>query len=196
MKRKVNRVVFVLFMLLFITFFIKDKASTNYLYFYPTKVENIKYQRSLKETLYNKLKKTEEMTIYPNDSAGRVQKLANKTIVKKDNKFFEGSVVLKADFIEKLESLLNDLNLLKDEIRDIVEDSNELIKNSNNNYFVLNIETNPRKDFTKIVPKPDQLVEVTINIKPIKEKINLKEQHLKPIERVGFSVISVVNCFY
>ena len=40
-----------------------------------------------------------------------------------------------------------------------------------------------------ITPKPDSMLRVSIHIKKVNEKVNIKEQKLEKFERYGFSAI-------
>lgn len=66
-----------------------------------------------------------------------------------------------------------------------------LPKMQNNPYNLITFQSKAYTDSSKldITPKPDSELRVFMVYKPLKNKINLPEQTLKPFERKGFTVI-------
>lgn len=102
----------------------------------------------------------------------------------------EGSVVKGEQTATFLENKLSYLGLNDKEINEFVV--YWLNKMENNNYNFIRFRT--LKEINEYMPlefsqKPDTLIRVIMDFKPLNEKINVKEQILEKVERKGFTIV-------
>ena len=109
----------------------------------------------------------------------------HKVNIKNDGFIIEGKNI--ASFLEEKLSILG-LN---------EKESNEFIiywlpKLENNKYNYIRFETQDEINnymSLDINPKPDTLIRIIMDFKPLDEKINIKEQVLTPVKRQGYTVV-------
>lgn len=102
----------------------------------------------------------------------------------------DGFVVKGEDTIEFLEEKLEILGLNEREINEFI--IYWLPKLENNRYNYIRFETLEEIEKympLEITPKPDTVIRVVMDYKPLNEKIRIEEQKLTPQKRVGYSVI-------
>ena len=102
----------------------------------------------------------------------------------------DGFVVKGEDTIEFLEEKLEILGLNEREINEFI--IYWLPKLENNRYNYIRFETLEEIEKympLEITPKPDTVIRVVMDYKPLNEKIRIEEQKLTPQKRVGYSVV-------
>lgn len=169
------------------------------IYLYPEKEENITVQLGYKEKLsasYPKYENEWNVYAYPNGDL-----VDNKTGRRLYALYWEGNshpskvkeegfVVKKEDTITFLEEKLKILGLTEREADEFI--IYWLPKMESNNYNYIYFETieeiNNYMPLT-INPKPDTIIRVQMDFKPLEDKINVKEQILTTPTRNGFTVV-------
>ena len=181
---------------------IKNSINTQWkpiIYIYPKKDMDVEIKLSDPNTL---------TTTYPKFvDSWNVKALTDGTLIDKSGKKYyalywesasnrknpmkeDGFVVKGEDTASFLEEKLEVLGLN-------YKESNEFImywlpKLENNKYNYIRFQTmdeiNSNMDLD-INPKPDTLIRVRMEYKPLNKKINVKEQKLVPIERKGYTVV-------
>lgn len=109
----------------------------------------------------------------------------HKTSMKKDGFIIEGK-----DTISFLEEKLDILGLNEREINEFI--IYWLPKLENNKYNYIRFETLEEIESympIEITPKPDTVIRIIMDYKPLKERIQVEEQKLTPQKRVGYSVV-------
>ena len=168
------------------------------LYLYPTKETNVKVEFSHSEyltTTYPKYNKSWEVKAYPN---GDLYDSNNKyyyglywdEIRYNEVDFHEGFYVTKDNTINFLEEKLELIGLNNRERNEFIMYWLPILENNEKSivYFELTKERE-RGNKLIITPKPDSMLRVSIHIKKVSEKVNIKEQKLEKFERFGFSAI-------
>ena len=168
------------------------------LYLYPTKTTNVKVEFEHPEyltTTYPKYNKSWEVKAYPNGD-----------LYDKDNKYYyglywdetrynevdfkEGFYVTKENAIGFLEEKLTIIGLNPRERNEFIMYWLPILENNEKSlvYFEL---TKEREMGNKLIitPKPDSMLRVSIHIKKVNDKVNIKEQKLEKFTRKGFTAI-------
>ena len=168
------------------------------LYLYPTKETNVKVEFEHPEyltTTYPKYNKSWEVKAYPN---GDLYDNNNKyyyglywdEVRYNEVDFHEGFYVTKDNAIDFLEEKLELIGLNNRERNEFIMYWLPILENNEKSlvYFEL---TKEREMDNKLIitPKPDSLLRVSIHIKKVNEKVNIKEQKLEKFLRFGFSAI-------
>ena len=107
-----------------------------------------------------------------------------------DEEFDDGFVVSKEDTIKFLEDKLSILGLNDREINEFIVYWLPILEKNNYNLirFADNDVINSEMPLD-INPKSDTIIRVLMEYKPLDDKINIKEQPLTKVERVGFTVV-------
>ena len=168
------------------------------LYLYPTKETNIevKFENpNLLTTTYPKYKSSWNVKVSPNgdmkDKDGKYY-YALYWDEKRYNEvdFHEGFYVESKNAIKFLEEKLSIIGLNDKERNEFIMYWLPIMENNKKNlvYFEL---TKERELGNKLIinPKPDSLLRVSIHIKKVNEKVNIKEQKLEAFTRVGFTAV-------
>ena len=102
----------------------------------------------------------------------------------------EGFVVNKKELISFLEEKLSLLGLTEKEANEMIVYWLPILEENEWNYirFETKEEINQYMPLT-ITPKPDTMIRIMMDSKPLKEPILVKEQKLEPVERKGFTVV-------
>ena len=168
------------------------------IYLYPieeTKVEVTLSNSNLLTTSYPKYHDNWKVTAYPDgtliDENGRKyyglywEGKNHKKDIKE-----EGFVVKGDETVPFLEEKLEILGLTEKEANEfIIYWLPVLEKNHYNYYYFETLEEMNQYMNVSITPKPDTIIRITMNYKPLKEKIEVKEQTLSTVERKGFTVV-------
>ena len=168
------------------------------LYLYPEKETNVtvKFERpNLLTTTYPKYINSWNVNVKPNgdmyDKDGKYY-YALYWDEKRYNEvdFKEGFYVEDKDAIKFLEEKLTYIGLNDKERNEFIMYWLPIMENNKKNlvYFEL---TKERELGNKLIitPKPDSLLRVSIHIKKVNEKVNIKEQKLESFKRVGFTAV-------
>ncbi len=168
------------------------------LYLYPPKETNIKVEFSNPEyltTTYPKYKDKWEVKAYPN---GDLYDNNNKyyyalywdEVRYHEVDFQEGFYVEGEKAIAFLEEKLSLIGLNSREKNEFIMYFLPILEKNQKSlvYFEL---TKEREKYNKLIitPKPDSLLRVTIHIKKVNQKINIKEEKLETFKRIGFSAV-------
>ena len=104
--------------------------------------------------------------------------------------FHEGFYVESKDAISFFEEKLSYIGLSDKERNEFIMYWLPIMENNGKNlvYFEL---TKERELGNKLIitPKPDSLLRVSIHIKKVNTKVNIKEEKLESFKRVGFTVV-------
>ena len=168
------------------------------LYLYPTKETNVtvKFEKpELLTTTYPKYINSWNVKVSPNgdmyDKDGKYY-YALYWDEKRYNEvdFKEGFYVEGKDAIKFLEEKLAIIGLNDKERNEFIMYWLPIMENNKKNlvYFEL---TKERELGNKLIitPKPDSLLRVSIHIRKVNEKVNIKEQKLESFKRVGFTAV-------
>ena len=168
------------------------------LYLYPTETTNVKVEFEHPEYL---------TTTYPKyNKSWEVKAYSNGDLYDKDNKYYyglywdevrynevkfkEGFYVENDNAIEFLEEKLKFIGLNDRERNEFIMYWLPILENNGKSivYFEL---TKERELGNKLIitPKPDSMLRVSIHIKKVNNKVNIKEQKLEKFKRFGFSAI-------
>ena len=168
------------------------------LYLYPTKTMNVKVEFQYPEyltTTYPKYIDSWNVTAHPNgdlyDNLGKYYYALYWDEVRYNEvDFNEGFYVEKENAIEFLEDKLDIIGLNKKEKNEFIMYWLPILENNEKSivYFEL---TKERESGNKLIvtPKPDSMLRISIHIKKVKDKVNIREQKLESFNRVGFSVV-------
>lgn len=168
------------------------------LYLYPTETTNVKVSFAHPEYL---------TTTYPKyNNVWEVKASPNGDLIDKNNKYYyalywdeirydevdfhEGFYVEKENAIDFLEEKLDILGLNAREKNEFIMYWLPILE-TNEKSLVYFEQTNEREHSNKlkITPTPDSMLRVSIHIKKVNEKVNIKEQRLETFKRTGFSVV-------
>lgn len=104
--------------------------------------------------------------------------------------FSEGFYVEADNAIEFLENKLSVIGLNEREANEFIMYWLPILKTNEKNliYFEL---TEDKQAYNELIidPEPDSLLRITMHVKKVDKKINVKEQHLTTFERNGFTVV-------
>ena len=108
----------------------------------------------------------------------------------KKESFKEGFYVEKENAIEFLEEKLSIIGLNDRERNEFIMYWLPILEKNNKSlvYFELTDEKQKNNELI-IEPKPDSLLRVTMHVKKVSKKTNIKEQKLTTFERVGFTAV-------
>lgn len=168
------------------------------LYLYPTKKTQIKVSfenPSLLTTTYPKFNGLWEVTAYPNGD-----------LYDKNNKYYyalywEEDLIRKIDFktgfyvegkdaIKFLEEKLTIIGLNDRERNEFIMYWLPILEKNEKNLVYFELTKEKQEDNKLIInPKPDSLLRMTIHVKKVDKKTNIKEQELETFKRTGFSAI-------
>ena len=102
----------------------------------------------------------------------------------------DGFVVAKEDTISFLEEKLSILGLNDREANEFIVYWLPILEENNYNLIRFQDIDTINKEMPLIIePEPDTLIRVIMEYKPLKKKINIKEQELTKVERKGFTVV-------
>ena len=168
------------------------------LYLYPTKTIDVKVEFEHPEYL---------TTTYPKyNNSWKVKASPNGDLIDSNNKYYyglywdeirynevdfhEGFYVTKDNAIDFLEEKLDIIGLNPRERNEFIMYWLPILENNEKNivYFELTKERE-RGNKLIITPKPDSMLRVSIHIKKVNNKVNIKEQKLETFKRYGFSAI-------
>ena len=196
-----NVVLFIL--LLFVYSWSRTKCSIYemkpIIYIYPKEDITVKIKLSHPEDL---------TTTYPKyKDEWNVEAKTDGTLIDKNNKKYyalyweskdnksnpmkeDGFVVQKENLIDFLEEKLEILGLNYKESNEFIMYWLPILEKSEYNYirFQTMEEINKNMDLS-IDPKPDTLIRVRMEYKPLEKEIKVKEQKLNPVERKGYTVV-------
>ena len=168
------------------------------LYLYPKEKQEIKVtfgKPELLTTTYPKFNKEWQVVAYPNgnlyDENGRYYYgLYWEEMYPYNVDFSEGFYVEKDDAIPFLEEKLAMIGLNERESNEFIMYWLPIMEKNEKNlvYFELTEERDSHNHLM-ISPKPDSLLRITMHLKKISEKVNIKEQKLKGFKRIGFSAV-------
>ena len=168
------------------------------LYLYPTKTTDVKVEFQHPEYL---------TTTYPKyNSSWKVKASPNGDLIDSNNKYYyglywdeirynevdfhEGFYVTKDNAIEFLEEKLNIIGLNARERNEFIMYWLPIIEK--NGKSIVYFELTEEREFGNkliITPTPDSMLRVSIHIKKVNNKVNIKEQKLETFKRYGFSAI-------
>lgn len=168
------------------------------LYLYPTKTTDVKVEFEHPEYL---------TTTYPKyNNFWKVKASPNGDLIDSNNKYYyglywdeirynevdfhEGFYVTKDNAIDFLEEKLDIIGLNPRERNEFIMYWLPILENNEKSivYFELTKERE-RGNKLIITPKPDSMLRVSIHIKKVNNKVNIKEQKLETFKRSGFSAI-------
>ena len=168
------------------------------LYLYPKEKTNIKVTfkyPSYLTTTYPKYNNGFQVTAYPN---GDLYDEDNKyyyalywdEIRYHEVNFTEGFYVEEKEAMHFLEEKLSLIGLNERERNECIMYYLPILEKNKQSivYFELTDERNKHNPII-IEPKPDSMLRVSLHIKKVNQKVNIKEQQLKTFQRTGFSVI-------
>jgi len=168
------------------------------LYLYPEETTNVKISFEHPEyltTTYPKFNKSWEVEAHSNgdlyDKSGKYYYgLYWDEVRYNEVDFREGFYVEDKDAIKFLEEKLDIIGLSDRERNEFIMYWLPILESNKKNlvYFEL---TNERELGNKLIiePKPDSILRVSIHIKKVNNKVNIREQKLSKFDRFGFSVI-------
>lgn len=174
------------------------------IYIYPKEDTNVKISLSHPENL---------SVTYPKYEDGwEVRALKDGTLMDSNSKKYyalyweskknqknpmkeDGFVVKRKDTISFLEEKLEILGLNYKESNEFIMYWLPILEKSNYNYIRFQTMEEINENMELIIdPKPDTLIRVRMEYKPLKEKINVKEQKLTKVEREGYTVVEWGGC--
>ncbi|MBQ1551020.1 MAG: hypothetical protein IIZ67_02865 [Bacilli bacterium] len=193
-----------LFILLLYVYSLSDRGCLIYshkpiIYIYPKEDIDVKIKLSHPENL---------TTTYPKyENEWNVIARKDGTLIDKNNKKYyalyweskenksnpmkeDGFVVQKENLIDFLEEKLEILGLNYKESNEFIMYWLPILEKSEYNYirFQTMEEINKSMDLS-IDPKPDTLIRVRMEYKPLEKEIKVKEQKLNSVERKGYTVV-------
>ncbi len=167
------------------------------IYLYPeeeTEVEVVLGHKEFLTSTYPKYKDSWKVTAFPDGTLkennrtyyGLYWEGMNHQTTQKE----EGFVVNKKELIPFLEEKLEILGLREKEANEFIVYWLPILEENEWNYirFETIEEINQYMPLT-ITPKPDTMIRIMMDSKPLKEPIQVQEQKLKPVERKGFTVV-------
>ena len=168
------------------------------LYLYPTEETNVKVSFEHPEYLtitYPKFNSEWNVTVKPNgdmyDKDGKYY-YALYWEENYNNKvdFSEGFYVTKDNTIEFLEDKLTTIGLNEKERNEFIMYWLPILENNNQSlvYFEL---TESKQAYNKLLiePEPDSLLRLTMHVKKVNKKVDIKEQELQTFNRTGFVAV-------
>ena len=207
-KIKRNILIFINIILLIILFYeimwpnircINYQEWKPIIYIYPTEEVNVKV----------KVSHPEKFTVtYPKYQNGwEVKAKADGTLIDKNNKQYyalywesesnkknslkeDGFVVKREDTIFFLEEKLEILGLNYKERNEFIMYWLPILEKNKYNYIRFQTMEEINENMELIIdPKPDTLIRIRMEYKPLNKVIKVKEQKLTPVERVGYTVV-------
>ena len=169
------------------------------IYLYPKEQIEVSVKLSKSEnitTSYPKYKDSWEVISYPDGSLidkktqRKLYGLYYEVNLNSNVNFKDGFVVSRDDTISFLEEKLSILGLTEKEADEFI--IYWLPKLEENKYNLIRFETQDKINELiplEVNPKPDTLIRVYMQYKPLYEKISIKEQKLSSISREGFTLV-------